>query len=286
MSCESDDDWRSAIRRCVLCESDAPFVLENDLVWLDVARMRDDHGVDLMPLASLAECGHMNCACTRSPHNSWVRRRFREEVVRRCLDAFSREDGGAGRELCYVSFGAGLLLGDLDVICGLQAAGFTVVTAVMVDTDYRDNCHEALQEFANFMLPHKVVAFTSAAELAAAVMRGQLPGANVFVQIDSDEISVGEAIALSAVAMSDAGGDLGFRLSNHHAADGLVPMLSWRRKPTPDRPFHSELQRLRSADSGRAHGGVNDDAQLLYEQLLKRVDVAALVEVDREPVRR
>ena len=32
MSCESDDDWRSAIRRCVLCESDAPFVLENDLV--------------------------------------------------------------------------------------------------------------------------------------------------------------------------------------------------------------------------------------------------------------
>jgi len=113
-------------------------------VWLDAER----HAA-LLPLASLAECGHAACACTRSLYPD-VRRRFREEVVRRALAG--RADGTlpADGYLSYASLGSGLLLGDLDVICGLQQAGFTLMNAAFIDVDYREHCHGALSEVAEF----------------------------------------------------------------------------------------------------------------------------------------
>ena len=198
---DGSGDWRSRARRVLL--GDDAFVSDGSgLVWLDAER----HAA-LLPLASLAECGHAACACTRSlypgeiaspshlarvslesrsplarrslasptnlliaplaslsrlPHISLaspshlsraspdVRRRFREEVVRRALAG--RADGTlpADGYLSYASLGSGLLLGDLDVICGLQQAGFTLMNAAFIDVDYREHCHGALSEVAEF----------------------------------------------------------------------------------------------------------------------------------------
>jgi hypothetical protein len=211
-------DWRKRARDCVLHE--APFVSEDGLVCLDV----DSHEM-LKPLASLAECGRTACACTRSLYPT-VRKHFREAVVRRVLAA--REAGtlpGDGK-LSYTSLGSGMLLGDFDVICGLQEAGFTIETATFIDVDYmqNENCRAALAELTDYLAPEgKVIPFSSCEEYAAARSEGRQPAAHIFVQIDSDEIPVEASAALSAKALvADHG--LGFRLRNQF---GDLPMDTW-----------------------------------------------------------
>ena len=217
-------DWRILARRAVL--TGRPFVEDDGLVWLSVDRC---HEADLMPLASLAECGHSECACTRSRF-PWVRRRFREEVTRRAVAA--RASGTLSSSISYVGLGSGLLLGDLDVIMALQDEGFTIANATFVDSDYREHCHGALAEMADYLAPSRVKAYTSAADYALARMRGIQPAAQLFLQIDVTEIAFEEAALLSTLALDDAGGGMGFMLSNRYH-DTLVPMVCWQRLPTP-----------------------------------------------------
>ena len=214
------EDWRIRARDCVLC--DQPFRGEDDLVRLDT----EQHET-LMSLASLAECGRTGCACTRVLHPG-VRKRFREEVVRRASAARQVGSLPASGHISYVSFGSGLLLGDLDVICGLQQAGFTIVAAAFIDIDYRENGHAALAELDEYLAPEgRAVHFTSAAEYVVARLEGRQPAAHIFAQIDSDDIPSEEALSLSAIALTADGG-LGFRLANKHHPT-LLPIVTWRR---------------------------------------------------------
>ncbi len=172
----SDPNWRAAARHCVLHEQ--PFLHEDSLVWLDV-----DKHCTLAPLASLAECGKTGCACTRTLYPR-VRTRFREEVVRRAVAARAAGALPATGRLSYVSLGAGHLLADLDLVCGLEEQGFTVEAAALIDTAYPEQSARALAEFAAYLEPEgRVAAYASAAEYAAARVRGDEKAAHVFVQV-------------------------------------------------------------------------------------------------------
>jgi len=218
VSTQLEADWRERARHCVLHE--APFVSKDGQVWLNV----DSHEI-LKPLASLAECGLTACACTRSLYPT-VRKDFREAVVCRALAAREAGTLSADGRLSYTSLGSGRLLGDLDVICGLQEAGFTIETAAFIDIDYQknENGRAALAELTNYLAPEgKVTAFGSCDEYAAARREGRQPAAHIFVQIDADEIPVEASAALSDQALvADHG--LGFRLRNQF---GHLPMDTW-----------------------------------------------------------
>ena len=297
--------WRSCVRHCILC-ADEPFVEDGDLVWLAVSECRE---VDLMPLASLAECGHADCACNRSRHPE-VRRRFRQEVVRKAVDARARGDLPADGRISYCSVGSGLLLGDFDVILGLQDAGFEIVLAAFIDSDYAENCHGALREVADFLAPSRVIAYASAADYVHARLHGQQDAAHIFMQIDVVEVSLSEAATLSALALDDGGGGLGFSLAHRHHPT-LVPMVSWSRRPTPSSTVCADahmrggsslsaavLERLRAKDAYGSHADVQEDgaAQPLwhcnvspadeYARVLSLVDPQALVEFDQACVPR
>ena len=109
--------------------SDAPFVCDSGLVWLDAGR----HA--LAPLASLAECGKTGCACTRLLFPE-VRTGFRREVVRRAVEGRASGRLPADGRIVYASIGAGLPLSDFDLICGLQQAGFTLTSVALIDPEY------------------------------------------------------------------------------------------------------------------------------------------------------
>lgn len=274
----SGGGWREHARECVLHDEQA-FIVEDGLTWLAAAQHDE-----LLPLASMAECGHAECACTRFVHPR-VRRRFREEVVRRAHAA--RDRGAVPSQLRYIGVGSGLLLGDLDVLMGLQAAGFTIEMAIFIDTDYLEHCHGALREMELYLEPARVVAFASAPDYLAARFNGALPSAHLFLQIDCDELSVGEAAALSAVALDDAGGGLGFRLANrHHPA--FVPMVSWQRSQSIERPLvpdlcrrlqHASHQAPEATEASRATVG-----EIEYASLLSGFDPTAYLAIDKEPV--
>lgn len=147
----------------------------------------------------------------------------------------------------------------------------------------------------DFLLPScRVVAFASAAEYAVARLRGKQPPAHLFLQIDSDEISPGEAVALSAVALRAENG-LGFRLANNHHPT-LLPMLAWRRAAPATAngggvddsdPIDAAMQQVRLAMERHEASERRDeplDAAAAYASVLRRVDVAALVVLDRQPV--
>lgn len=221
--------WRHEARRRIL-EGDVFYSDDKGLLWLDVERC---HDVDLLPLASLAECGHKECACTRSL-NPWIRHQFREELVDRALAAQRSGSISADGRINYVGVGSGLLLGDLDVIAGLQEAGFAIAHATFIDPDYRTNCQGALAEMASYLAPAEMASCCSAAEYAFSRLHGELPAADLFVQIDVSELGLDEAAVLSVLALGDAGGGLAFRLENRYHSS-LVPMLSWCRRPTPGR---------------------------------------------------
>ena len=298
LTVKGDGDWRASVRECVLSDVQ-PFVCEDELVWLDAQRFPT-----LLPLASLAECGRSNCACTRSLHPH-VRRRFREEVVKRAVAAQAEGHLPADGRLVYVSLGSGLLLGDLDVICGLQLAGFSVLSATFIDTDYRDNCDGALTEVDEF-LEGRTAAFTSAAAYAMVRLQGGTPLAHLFVQIDSDEIGFGDALALSAVALVPNAG-LGFRLANRHHPT-LLPMVAWRRVIPVGAaaaagaclgdPFSAAFEHVvslsRTREQGAQPSGASECAEpehpkplnvhTAYADVLRQVDVAALIAIDPTPV--
>ena len=96
-------DWRDRARSCVL--SDAPFVCDSGLVWLDAGRH-----APLAPLASLAGCGKTGCACTRC--SSLRCYRLSWEVVRRAVEGRASGRLPADGQIVYASIGAGLLLSD------------------------------------------------------------------------------------------------------------------------------------------------------------------------------
>lgn len=283
---EHDEAWRTRVRAFVLDDTSRAFVEDRGLTFLAVTQAAASH-VDLMPLASIAECGHSDCACTRSRH-PWVRRRFREEVVRQAVAA--RDAGQLPEIISYASIGSGLLLGDFDVLLGLQVAGFIIEHACFVDSDYAENCREALSEVASFLAPARVVAYASVADYAVARLRGQQPAAHLFLQIDVVEVAFGEAASLSALALADEGGGLAFCLANRHHPT-LVPMIAWRRKMTrgsiPEDAASlaaAVVRRLNEEDAG----DVPSDAGACYGRLRALVDphVSSLIEINKEPVER
>jgi hypothetical protein len=252
-----DGEWRSQARRLTL--DGTHFCVDGDLCWLDAQRCDA-----LLPLASLAECGHASCACSRVQFPS-TRKRFREELVRRVAAAVELQ--ALPSNIVYVGLGSGLLLGDLDVMMGLQEAGVTIEEAAFIDTDYREHCHSALAEVASYLSPARVVAFSSAADYAAARLRGLQPAAHCFVQIDVAELALTESLTLSTVALAKDG--LGFVLANRHHST-LVPMVSWRRVGGP-----------LAATAAAAAEALSPPA--LYTRLLA-LDPSPLIALDREPV--
>ena len=274
----SGDEWRDQARRCVL--SGRAFTqVSTELTFLAVEEFA--HEVDLMPLASLAECGHTECFCTRSTY-PWVRRRFREEVVSRAVEARARrEQPFANGRLTYVGLGSGLLLGDLDVLMGLQAAGFVIEHATFVDTDYDRNCHDALAQMASYLSPGQVLAFSSHAAYVDARLRAAIPAAQLLVQMDVTEVELGDSLLLSVLAMGDEGGGIGFRLANRHHPK-LIPMISWRRKPTPGAMKGQSAPSLIAALHARLD--VHAEPEAAYARVATMLDVSTLVEmeVDRQ----
>lgn len=269
------DDWRDRARDSLL--KDAPFVCEDGLVWLDAGK-----NPSLAPLASLAECGRTGCACLRTLYPA-VRTRFRQEVVR--FASAAREAGSLPSDgiVTYASFGSGVLLGDLDVLCGLQEAGFTIDDAAFVDLEYGNNGHaQAIAELGEYLSPARIAPYSSAAEYAVARAQGKQPAAQIFVQIDSDEISEEEAIAFSAVALKPNGGGLGFRLANQHHPTEL-PMISWRTIPTDGEPLENIFEQL-SLETKDQDAPL--DADTTYGELLKRLDAQSLITVERAPITR
>ena len=306
------ESWRREVRRCIL-EGQCFFPDDAGLLWLDVERC---HAVDLLPLASLAECGHRECACTRTLH-PWVRHRFREALVERALAAQRSGDIPSDGRIHYVGVGSGLLLGDLDVIAGLQEAGFVIAHASFIDPDYATSCQGALAEMASYLAPAEMAVCCSAAEYAFSRLHGELPAADLFVQIDVTELGLDEAAVLSVLALGDAGGGLAFRLENRHHLS-LVPMLSWRRCPTPGRApgqaasltaalrervitstacsdvSHASQASFRPGDSaagsacanGSAQRERHDEARAAYARILNLVNASSLIDVDKTPVQR
>ena len=296
MACASCTDWRERARKCVL--SGRPFLADDGLVWLAVTECAAE--ADLMPLASLAECGHSDCACTRSLY-PWVRQRFREEVVQRATDAQAAGSLPANGRINYVSVGSGLLLGDLDVIMGLQDTGFKIEHATFIDSDYRENCHGALAEVAQYLAPARVVAYSSVAAFVAARLSGKhCVAAHMFLQIDVMEVDLDEAAVVSALALGDEGGGMGFRLANRHHPT-LVPMISWRRMPTPGSgqqgmpaslttALRERVVPTAAAAAAAEHGGAGRSAAVdpiaTYSSVRKLLNAQSLVKFDTSPVAR
>ena len=293
-------DWRERARDSIL--NDAPFRSEGGLVWLDVGR-----SASLAPLASLAECGRTGCACTRNLYPR-VRQRWREEIARRAAAARDAGMLPADGRISYASYGSGRLLTDLDVVCALQAAGFVVEAAALIDLEYGGDGGGGapLAAFAQYLAPDgRATPFASAADYAAARLQGRQPAAHIFVQCDADEITEDDAIALSAVALADGGG-LGFRLYNHHHPTE-VPMVAWRRcQPSAAARTASLLRELRFGDeearqvaekteeeaddeeataSGAAPAAAEEiDAAAAYRAVLKKLDLPSLIERDDAPI--
>ena len=273
----ANDDWRSRARRAVL--RGEAFFEEAGLVWLSPST---DDGVDLSCFASLAECGHTACACTRSLFPA-VRKSFQGEVARRALAAHKRMD--IPNSIHYVSIGSGLLLGDLCVLMQLQHIGFEIAAATFVDLDYgtSDACHGALAAMAEYLSPSThVIAFASTEEYALARLRGTQPAAHIFAQIDVAEVSFDEAAALSAIALDDRGGGLGFRLVNQDGA--CATMDAWRRRPTPapsqavlDQLRHDAVQLLLQRER-EAHG--SSDGKRTPKAVLERLDPRPLLLIE------
>lgn len=200
--------------------------------------------------------------------------------------------------LSYVSIGSGLLLGDLDVIMGLQAAGFTISTAAFIDIDYGSGeqhppgashrreeerpCHHAIAAVASYLSPSEVVVFASAAEYALARLSGAQPSAHLFLQIDVTEVSFDEAAALSALALSDGGGGLGLRLCNQAGVAATVD--AWVRVPTPAQSQSAlDIDRLRKEVAHFAtHQALG--AEAAYARILERLEPRHLVRVELDDV--
>ena len=184
--------WRARVRHSVLSGE----AFEDDgrgVIWLAAERE------ELSALASLAECGAGDCACTRTLF-PWVRRRFRDGVTRRALMAVEQREWPADGRIHYVSFGSGLLLGDLDLIVALQEAGLTIASATFVDIDYADACEGALQEMASYLAPARVTACASAAEYVQRRLTDAEPAADLFVLIDCAEVWFVEAHSVHAAS--------------------------------------------------------------------------------------
>ena len=224
-------DWRDRARSCVL--SDAPFVCDSGLVWLDAGRH-----APLAPLASLAECGKTGCACTRLLFPE-VRTGFRREVVRRAVEGRASGRLPADGRIVYASIGAGLLLSDFDLICGLQQAGFTLTSVALIDPEYapqptsdRLQASErhlaALKDLTDYLGDDASVrTYASLAAYGLARLQAIEPAAHFLVQVDCDEVPAEDTVAISAVSLAGHDGGLGFRLANLHLPSEL-PMLGWQ----------------------------------------------------------
>ena len=81
----------------------------------------------LSGLLSLSECADTDCGCYRLT-KPWVRASMARGIGR--LSALSFAKGDSVR---YLSIGCGMLLTDLQVLCALQEAGFTIESAAFVD---------------------------------------------------------------------------------------------------------------------------------------------------------
>jgi hypothetical protein len=286
-------DWQALARRAVL--SGQAFIEDGGLVWLRESVTLGGETIDLSRLASLAECGHCSCACTRR-----VRAIFGEQVVRRVSAAHQR--GELPGSLSYISIGSGLLLGDMDVIMRLQEAGFEIASATFIDSDYDgDACHGALAAMAEYLAPRaKLTAFASMASYALARLACaegdalQLTG-HVFVQIDVAEVGFDEAAALSALALEPAG--YGFRLVNQDGACATID--AWRRSPAvPPPSIQCALDELRADalrcrrereqppaeeaahERGRPPHRAAAGQQAVYAQMLERLDPRPLLLVE------
>lgn len=274
MDCACDNEWRARVRRCLVHKS--AYVLEHNLVWL---AEKDDFS----PLASLAECGAADCGCTRS-FFPWVRSHFRDEVMRRAVLAWQCRALPASGVISYTSIGSGLLLGDLDVLAGLQRAGFQIGSAAFVDNDYSNACQGALSEMARYLAPARVVAYKSTLDYARARLTDAEPASHIFVQIDCASVKFVEAATLSAISLSHEGGGLGFRLCNkglgaemRHAERTLQPratMDAWHRRATPKTIFEAFGHATKVSSDEPA------DETGTYARICELIDPRPLVVID------
>jgi hypothetical protein len=201
-------------------------------------------------LSNLGECAESDCGCSRLlfPH---VRPLFRKNLVAMMSSCMR----GRGKEIRYVSVGSGLMLYDLELLCGLQEAGFRVKSVVFVDNAFggalgpeaRELCERALHDVGAFMAPTRVAMYTGIGPYALACLRGEEPLATTFVQADAAKISHQDTTALAAIALSP--GHLGFRLNNKGQQRGAT-MDVWERVPVlttslrgPLAPSMSSLER-------------------------------------------
>ena len=280
-------EWCEKVRACVLGESQ-PWVCDSGMVWLDTRA-----NTALVPLASLAECGKTGCYCVRTIFPS-VRKRFREEVARVMSAAMKPSSS-----ISYVSLGSGQLLGDLDVLCALQSVGFTISSVALIDSIYTDSLkdqqqlcgsttttdekrntsldvlYRPLYELSSYLGKETAVTpYTSIAEYAhARLQRKTEPAANVFVQIDCDEVSNDEAALLSAVALSTDGSGHGFRLANKCMPCGEVPMSVWKRITPQEEEADDPIESLCNDNK---QGGADAGAMEVYESV-RRVDISSLL---------
>ena len=250
--------------------------------------IRQGQGVCLSPaahpemsqLTALGECADEDCGCHRQ-RRPWVRTQFREVIVQRSFAAYR----SLQQPVRYVGVGAGLLLGDLEILCALQAAGVPVDGVVFVDPAYADDeggrFHQALAQAASLLAPVPVTAYPSTTEFAAACLQGKERSVIIYVQADAADVSKKQARALASIALL-AGGEA-FRLTNQGALQPAT-MDVWQRNsfPLPARstgasPPGSALGLARAKPTDEPNRDVRQAAEDLASSLVDTIDANSLL---------
>ena len=164
----------------------------------------------------LSECGDDACTCCRTQHPH-VRRRFRELIVRRTLDAqrHARAPTGGGG-VRYASVGSGHCMFDFDVLAALRHAGAPIEQVTLVDPLYGidGSARDAAAQLAAFFAPARVYVFERVDSLRAASLRepSRYGGHTVFVHCDAADLPEQEMITAAGACLAERG--LAFQLTN------------------------------------------------------------------------
>ena len=203
--------------------------------------MRDTDMVGFLPLSaagawfgSLGECGDESCSCNRLTCPT-VRPKFREFVVRQVMGRLG------GTPVRYASLAAGLLLTDVEILCGLVEAGAKIESIMLVDSAYIprrpvynvERYNLALTELAAFFVPAMCAAFYSTQSLLAWLNSKQHSvevAPNVLIACDAGA-SVANGLMKSASELLENGGVCCTLINGGKAG---ASALAWQRLPRED----------------------------------------------------
>lgn len=170
---------------------------------------------------TFGECGDLSCTCNRLTY-PWVRRKFKSHVLAHLA-------GHRADTLHIASLGSGCLLADLEIICALLDAGYSIASATFVDTAYATPHSvqwEALSCMATFLGENaRVAAYDSTVKYSLARLLSIEPPASLCLQIDVSAIRAEEFQAVAAVALAPEGVCL--RLDNP-PAPASATVCAWR----------------------------------------------------------